>query len=113
MDYLNTINDLYPVRRSKEEKENFINYIKEETKKYNISCNLETLENKHNNIVIGNLETAKVVYTAHYDTPASSLLPNMLIPRNMLFGYLYVFGYPILIALFSLGVSYGISCLLS
>ncbi len=36
----------------------------------------------HRNVVIGEPEHAAVIFTAHYDTPAVSPLPNLLIPRN-------------------------------
>lgn len=106
MDYLNYINEYYPIRRSDNEKEIFINYIKEETEKLNKKCDVEILDNKHKNIVIGNINDAKVIFTAHYDTPATSIVPNIMMPRNMFLGVLYHMGFPILMALFSLGVTY-------
>lgn len=44
---------------------------------------------KSNNIVAGNPATAKVVFTAHYDTPARMLLPNFIAPRNLAVTLLY------------------------
>lgn len=44
---------------------------------------------KSRNIVVGNIDTAKVVYTAHYDTCAVLPLPNFITPRNMLWYGLY------------------------
>ena len=106
-DYLNHVNDLFPVRRTKEQKENFRKYALDEAKKLGIDAKVETIK-EHNNVVIGNPETAKVIFTAHYDTPAASLFPNLMMPRNLILAYLYVFGYPIIISLLSLAVSYGI-----
>ena len=106
-DYLNHVNDLFPVRRTKEQKENFRKYALDEAKKLGIDAKVETIK-EHNNVVIGNPETAKVIFTAHYDTPAASLFPNLMMPRNRILAYLYVFGYPIIISLLSLAVSYGI-----
>ena len=71
-DYLNHINDLYPIRRKAEQKENFRNYVLEESKKIGYDVKVDKIK-EHNNIVIGNPETAKVIFTAHYDTPAASL----------------------------------------
>ena len=41
------------------------------------------------NIVIGNPETAKYLVTAHYDTPAGLLLPNLITPCNAFTFILY------------------------
>lgn len=106
-DYLNHINDLYPIRRKEEQKENFRNYVLEESKKLGYDVKIDKIK-EHNNIVIGNPKTAKVIFTAHYDTPAASLFPNLMMPRNLILGYLYVFGYPIVLSLLSLAISYGI-----
>lgn len=100
MNYLNEINKKHPVRRSKEQKNNFIQYTKEELKKYNVNINAETID-KHTNIIIGDVSKAKVIYTAHYDTPASSVFPNLMFPRNKLLSYIYVFAYAFVIVFFS------------
>lgn len=112
-DYLNNINDLYPVRRTKEQKEKFRTYVKTECESFNQQVEVETLNKEHNNIVIGDINEAKVIFTAHYDTPASSIVPNLMIPKNKLLGYLYHFGFPIIIALISLGIAYGIKWILN
>ncbi len=113
MNYLNNINELYPIRKTEKQKEEFRNYIINETKKFNKSCNIETLNKKHNNIIIGDINKAKVIFTAHYDTPASSLIPNLMVPRNLLIGYLYHFGYPFILALISLAISFGLKSILN
>ena len=106
-DYLNHINDLYPVRRKEEQKENFRKYCLQETQSLGYIAKVEKIK-EHNNVIIGDPEKAKVIFTAHYDTPAASLFPNLMMPRNIILGYLYVFGYPILLSLLSLAISYGI-----
>lgn len=106
-DYLNHINDLYPIRRKETQKESFRKYVLEESNNLGYDAKVEKIK-EHNNVVIGNPEKAKVIFTAHYDTPAASLLPNLMMPRNKVLGYLYSFGYPIVLALLSLAVSFGI-----
>jgi hypothetical protein len=110
-DYLNEIYEKFPVRRNEEQKKCFFEYVKAEAEGVGLSARVEALEKKHNNIVIGDVDNASVVYTAHYDTPARSLLPNLMMPRNPGFGYLYAFGIPLLIAFASLGVAYGVQSL--
>ena len=92
-DYLNEINSQFPIRRRAEEKAKFLEYVKGELGEERVI--LETLEGKHNNIIIGDVESAKVIFTAHYDTPAASIVPNLMIPANKLIGTLYHFLYPL------------------
>lgn len=41
------------------------------------------------NVVVGDPEKAKVLYTAHYDTQAVLPVPNFITPRNLFFYVLY------------------------
>jgi hypothetical protein len=43
------------------------------------------------NIVIGNPDTAKVVFGAHYDTQAVMLIPNFIMPESLTVSILYAF----------------------
>lgn len=105
-DYLNEINNLFPMRRSEEEKAKFYNYVSSELGEERVKK--ETLENKHNNIVIGNVSEAKVIFTAHYDTPPTSIMPNLMLPANKTIGTVIHMIFPITIALLSLLVAYAI-----
>ncbi len=113
MSYLKSINELYPVRKTTTEKEQFRQYVIEEVEKAKQGVTIEVFEQKHHNIIIGNLERAKVIFTAHYDTPAMSLIPNLIMPRNLVFCYFYHFGYPILLALISLLIAVEIKNILA
>lgn len=103
-DYLNEINDLFPMRRRAEEKSRFYDYIVGELGENRVQK--ETLENKHNNIIIGDVSEAKVIFTAHYDTPAASIIPNIMLPGNKVIGTIIHMLFPIAMALFSLLVAY-------
>lgn len=107
-DYLNIINDKYVVRKSKTEKKQFQDYVLGEFSDEDYQVKVEELDKKHQNIVIGNIEKARVIFTAHYDTPAASLFPNLMMPRNPFLVYLYQFGYAFGMALISFLVSIGI-----
>ena len=109
-DYLTEINDLFPIRRREEEKQKFYNYVKTELGEDRVKR--ETLCKKHNNIVIGDVEEASVVFTAHYDTPMSSLVPNLMFPADKLKGTLFHFAYPLLLAILSLLVALSVCSLL-
>ena len=106
--YLTYIDEKFPIRRSNEEKSEFIRFAIDEARELGYDSNVETTK-KHNNLVFGNLDSAKVVFTAHYDTPASSLIPNLMMPRNLFLGYLYAFFYPILLSFLSIGAAYLIT----
>lgn len=105
-EYLDFLNDKYKVRKSQKQKAEFRDYVLEEVKTMGLTANVETLDKKHNNIVVGDIKEAKVVFTAHYDTPAASLIPNLMIPRKPWLCYSYSITFFILLALIALGLSY-------
>lgn len=78
--------DSYQIRKTKKQKDVFIRRIQTEFPQ----AVLETgglLRSR--NIVIGDIETAKVVFSAHYDTCAVLPFPNFLTPKNFLLYLLY------------------------
>ena len=107
-DYLNEIDRDYPIRRNDKEKQHFYEYVQAEFGESRVSK--QTLD-KNNNIVIDDLSTADVIFTAHYDTPAASIVPNMMMPKNKILGTLINMIFPILMALASLGIAYLIGFL--
>ena len=104
-DYLNIVNEEYPIRRDEQEKKAFQEFVLQELSdtKYNVS--VKKMDKEHNNIIIGNIEKAKVIFSAHYDTPATSLYPNLIMPRRPILTHLYHFAFPIIMAILSLVVA--------
>ncbi len=101
----------HPIRRNEAQKESFRSDVVADLQKKGFSASVE-VAGKHKNVIIGDPLTADVICTAHYDTPASSLFPNIMIPKDKLLFYLYQFS-PILVLLFaSLGLSYLIGYVL-
>ena len=90
MDYLKEINDKHPIRKTEEQKQSFRKYVIDKATEKGAIVRVEKLD-KHNNVVIGDPQTAKTVFTAHYDTPCASLFPNLMMPRNKGLFYLYQF----------------------
>lgn len=78
----------YEIRKSKKQKCAFINLLRET---YGDRLRVEESGTllKSRNIVIGNPDTAKVIYTAHYDTCARMPFPNFITPKNALVYILY------------------------
>ena len=92
MTHLDYLNQNYPMRKSTGEKENFRKYIVNSLAKKGIEARVErTKDGNNDNIVIGNPETAKAVFTAHYDTPASSIFPNIMMPKSRVLFFAYQF----------------------
>lgn len=109
MNYLDFLNHSNPVRRTAKEKEAFRAAVLEHLRDKGIDARAErTADGKNDNIVIGDVSTARVVCTAHYDTPAASLFPNLMIPRSPLF-YLYQFAPITLMLAAALGGGYLIA----
>ena len=79
----------YMVRKSKLEKENFRKYVINQFQDSNLDVTIEHGNFNSNNIIIGNLDKAKVIYTAHYDTQAVLPFPNIATPTSLLATILY------------------------
>jgi len=82
MSYLAMLTEKFPIRKSAAQKEAFRAWAVEEMTRLGYQAKVEK-NGKSDNIVAGDPEKAQAVFTAHYDTPASIGLPNIMIPRNM------------------------------
>ena len=78
----------YQVRKTKKQKTAFIEFMR--THFPNIRIQTDGLS-YNRNIVIGNPDTAKVVFGAHYDTQAVMPIPNFIMPRSITVSVLYAF----------------------
>ncbi len=102
MNYLEYLIKNHPTRKSNDEKENFRKYVLSEAENLGYEAKTEkTSDNKNENVVVGDPKKAKVVFCAHFDTPASALFPNLMLPRNIFLFFLYQFIPVILILLCS------------
>lgn len=72
----------FPVRKSKKQKQAFRDAVQSYLKTIGYDCTIEKGSAGAQNIVIGNPETASYLVTAHYDTPAGMLFPNLITPCN-------------------------------
>ena len=96
------IMDTYQVRKSKSQKEKFRNWLCGELEKAGCAPSVETCF-AAKNVVAGDPEKAKVIFSAHYDTCAVLPIPNFITPRNMFFylAYQLVFVAVMLAAVFA------------
>lgn len=79
----------YQVRKSTAQKRAFAAYIEQLAADWGYSFKIEKGSFGVKNLVIGDPASAKVVYTAHYDTCVVLPFPNFITPKNMVFYILY------------------------
>ena len=73
---------IFPVRKTKKQKQAFRDAVQSYLKTIDYDSTVEKGKMGVHNLVIGNPETAKFLVTAHYDTPAGMLFPNLITPCN-------------------------------
>ncbi len=76
----------YQIRKTKKQKTEFIEFMKSRYPELKVEKGGFF---KNRNIVIGDVESAKAVLTAHYDTCAVLPFPNFIMPKDVLISVLY------------------------
>ena len=74
----------FPVRKNRNQKESFRNAALQFFSSCGYNVTVEKVKFGVHNIVIGNPATAEFLITAHYDTPAGLLFPNLITPCSLL-----------------------------
>ena len=90
----------YEIRKSKQQKTEFIEYVKSLADMAGYEVKTEKGMLGARNIVIGDPESAKVIYTAHYDTCATLPFPNLITPKNI--GLYLLYQIAIVLAVFAI-----------
>ncbi len=102
----------YQVRKTKKQKIAFAKYVESVAYEHGYSFKVEKGFFGDRNLVVGDPDSAKVVYTAHYDTCPRLPFPNFITPKNffiyLLYQILICVGF--LIVAFALGFLAGIAC---
>ena len=78
-----TIFDNYVIRKTKKQKTAFIHYVQTTASAEGYESHTEKGYFGARNIVVGNPEKAKIIYTAHYDTCARLPFPNFITPKSI------------------------------
>lgn len=73
---------LFPIRKSRKQKDAFLDAVTGYARNQGYCVSVEEGKWGARNIVIGDPVHAKHLITAHYDTPASIGLPNLIAPNN-------------------------------
>lgn len=84
-----TIFDIYQVRKTKQQKRAFAEYVRPIAEANGYSFSVEKGCLGARNLVIGDVENADVVYTAHYDTCVGLPFPNFITPKHFAVYLLY------------------------
>lgn len=85
------LQEQFPVRCKKEQKDAFLTWTKTQAEEIGYTAQIEANGKKgeHQNLVVGDSEKAQVIFTAHYDTPRSMFLPNLMMPKQPVLTILY------------------------
>ena len=97
--------DNFHVRKTKKQKDGFIDHITQFARNLGYSAKVEKGSFGARNIVVGNPDSAKAVYTAHYDTCPRLPFPNFITPKN----FFYYLVYQLLITVVLLAVLFVIA----
>ena len=81
--------DKYQTRKTKKQKKAFASYVERIAIDWGYSFKTEKGVFGSNNLVVGDISKAKVVYTAHYDTAPVLPFPNFITPKNIFVYILY------------------------
>ena len=94
-----TILEQYQVRKSKKQKSAFIEMMQQHFPELQVQ---EGGFPKCRNLIVGDVEKAKIILTAHYDTCSQLPLPNFIAPKNFMLTALYsvLFILPIALAMY-------------
>ena len=95
--------DNFHVRKTKKQKDGFIDYICKFAEENGYRAKVEKASFGAKNIVIGDPDSAKAVYTAHYDTCPKLPFPNFITPKN----FFYYLAYQLLITVLLLAVLFA------
>lgn len=82
-----TILETYQIRKSAKQKAAFRDFLCGHLREMGFEVKIEGKSSK--NIVVGDVEKAKVIYTAHYDTCPVLPIANFITPRNIVWYLLY------------------------
>ena len=83
--HLQTLLRRYQVRKTARQKAAFFPYVQAVAHSAGYPCRIEEAGKRaiSRNIIAGDPEQAKVIFTAHYDTCAESIWPNRAYPQNL------------------------------
>ncbi len=108
-----TVFEKYEIRKSKAQRRAFRDYVQSVAAAEGYSCHEEDGSLGARNLVVGDPTTARVVYTAHYDTCARMPFPNFITPLSI--GIYLCYQLVIVLGMFlpAIAISLGLGTVLS
>lgn len=91
MTYIDQLQERFPVRKTRARKQAFRSFALEEAQRLGYDARVEQSA-MGSNVVIGNPDGARVIFSAHYDTPPTMPVPNFITPCNVGIYLLYQVG---------------------
>ena len=73
----------HEIRKTKEQKKIFREYLLGYARSQGYDARVEQAGKNVHNVIVGDPKSARVVYTAHYDTCAVMPIPNLITPKNV------------------------------
>ncbi len=98
MSILDEVIARFPVRKSRQKKADFRTWVIGKMKEMGYEAR-EEKAGFSTNVVAGNPDTAEVIFTGHYDTPATMPVPNFITPCNVPVFMAYQVGMGLVMAL--------------
>lgn len=89
MEFKDELFEKYEIRKSKKQKNQFIEWVKDYANLKGFDVKVEKGTMGSRNIVIGDPDKAEIIYTAHYDTCAALPFPNFITPKNFFIYLVY------------------------
>ncbi len=98
----------YPLRRKSQEKENMRTFLVGQSRTLGYDAKLSS-RRRATNVVVGDMEKAKIVLCARYDTGLRELLPQFICPTRPVTYFLYQALTPVLMLLVSFILSFALT----
>lgn len=110
MNYFNEIDERFPMRRTKRQKREFIDWAVKQGRElgYEARVRGDGAKARNANIEFSDAQSASVIVTAHYDTPGQALFPNLVMPANPILGRVYAVAAVMPMVLVALGLAFGV-----
>ena len=99
----------FPLRCKQQEKENMRTYLVGQFKALGYPAKVQSGRGSSANVVVGDAENARVLVTAHYDTPRRDIFPSLICPTRPESYILYQALTPVLLVLAAFVLSVGLT----
>lgn len=112
--YASHILSNFPVRRKAGERERFTGYLSWELRERGYTPRIESgRSGTYSNVVVGDVEKAKLIFSAHYDTGAREMVPSFLSPTRPVVYLLTQAAIAVALTLAAFVISFAVTFVLS